>query len=1218
MDQLTVLKRKRGIFKAQITKFDSFISSFTHDKIVELQVRVDKCKEWWNDFDQIQSEIDLLDTSEEQLQERLDFQDAYFKLIASAEIILKNEVNLNETIANSGHNTSLDRNSLKNVRLPPLEVPTFNGCYQHWLEFRDSFTSMVIENSDLNDVDKLHYLKRALIGDAQDELEQLKTTSKNFTIAWQLLSETYEKKKLIARGHIEAIYEYPKITQVNSLELKKLSGCIKRNLKSLGMLGYPVEHWDVLLLCTIEKKLDYYTNKEWQEKGPVNEFSTIQEFLAFIDHKVQHLQNSEKDKQDIEQISKETKKRVQKMTLSKSFIATSKQCALCNLPHYFYSCKKFHNLSVSARRQEVTKSKACWNCLKDGHLVQHCTWGGCKLCGKRHNTLLHMDGKFINNSHLQTNATQLNGSKVESQICGISTQKETHTQGNGISNQGKEVHIQGQGAFHNNSMEGTSQLNFLGQTGFLESHSGDIGQTCFLESHSGDIGQDSINFLNHSKQGISYRLKTDILLSTALVYMQDKYGILHECRVLLDSGSQSNFISRSFFEKLQLRADKVHIPVKGLGQGITNISQALNGTLLSKFSNYQTNAFLLVIDKISDNLPTSDLNLDFINIPKNIVLADETFGVSKQIDVLLGASVFWQLLCVGQIKLGKDQPILQKTKLGWVISGPVSQSIKVSNNSVEYIQLGHMSKVEDKTDFNSETPNYYLPHHGVLKETSLTTKLRVVFDGSARTDSGLSLNDVLMVGPKLQDDLMCILLRFRKHNVVIASDIEKMYRQVFVCKTQQKLQQILWRFSDEQPIETYKLKTLTYGTAPAAFLAIRSLQQLAHENQLNLTLASQVILKDFYVDDLLTGGSSIEEVKSLKDELNNILCTAGFSLRKWVSNKPEIFDEDIQIKGDIEHYLADDVTTKTLGLYWNSKIDSLQYKINFSNYTKVSKRTVLSLVSQIFDPLGLVGPVIIKAKLIMQSLWQLKLNWDESLPLDLHTAWNQFRESIADLEKTHISRQVLCSNPINRQLHCFSDASESAYGAALYIRSLDQGGSCLVHLLCAKSRVAPLKTISLPRLELCGALLAAKLASEVIATIGVSFDEVHFWSDSMITLHWILGEPSQWKTFVGNRVSEIQRLSNGYSWHHVDSHDNPADIITRGYEPKLLNTSKLWWNGPPWLASHKLSWPTKALSNSHISIIPDQKDYYELVDVFKSQNCLLTRSIQSYSRTVMY
>ncbi|XP_072389522.1 uncharacterized protein [Diabrotica undecimpunctata] len=286
---------------------------------------------------------------------------------------------------------------------------------------------MVIENFDLNDVDKLHYLKRALIGDAQDELEQLKTTSKNFTIAWQLLSETYEKKKLIARGHIEAIYEYPKITQVNSLELKKLSDCIKRNLKSLGMLGYPVEHWDVLLLCTIEKKLDYYTNKECQEKGPVNEFSTIQEFLAFIDHKVQHLQNSEGDKQDIEQISKETKKRVQKITLSKSFIATSKQCALCNLPHYFYSCKKFHNLSVSARRQEVTKSKACWNCLKDGHLVQHCTWGGCKLCGKRHNTLLHMDGKFINNSHLQTNATQLNGSKVKSQICGLSTQKETHT-----------------------------------------------------------------------------------------------------------------------------------------------------------------------------------------------------------------------------------------------------------------------------------------------------------------------------------------------------------------------------------------------------------------------------------------------------------------------------------------------------------------------------------------------------------------------------------------------------------------------------------------------------------------------------------------------------------------------------------------------------------------------------------------------------------------------
>ncbi|XP_072384568.1 uncharacterized protein [Diabrotica undecimpunctata] len=428
-----------------------------------------------------------------------------------------------------------------------------------------------------------------------------------------------------------------------------------------------------------------------------------------------------------------------------------------------------------------------------------------------------------------------------------------------------------------------------------------------------------------------------------------------------------------------------------------------------------------------------------------------------------------------------------------------------------------------------DIPKYYIPHHGILKTSSTTTKLRVVFDGSAKTDNNLSLNDVLMVGPRLQEDLLHILLRFRKHKVVIASDIEKMYRQVLISSKQRDLQKIFWRFSSDQPISTYKLNTITYGLAPSAFLAIRCIQQAAYEHMSNLQEACQTILRDFYADDLLSGGDTIEEVRKLKQDISFILSSAGFQLRKWVSNKPEVFEGDLQNNQQVEHYLSEDITSKTLGLYWNTQLDILQYNINFNIQSQTTKRSVLSMISQIFDPLGLVGPVIITAKVIMQSLWKLKLDWNESLPQDLHTAWNKFKETISDLHQTQIPRHVLCFQPKDIELHCFSDASEIAYGVAIYVRSISHDGLYHVHLLCAKSRVAPLKTISLPRLELCGALLSAKLAREVIHTMDIRFNKVHFWTDSTITLHWIKGEASKWKTFVSHRVSEIQNLTKHMS-----------------------------------------------------------------------------------------
>uniref|UniRef100_A0A6P7FBL6 Uncharacterized protein LOC114328609 n=1 Tax=Diabrotica virgifera virgifera TaxID=50390 RepID=A0A6P7FBL6_DIAVI len=409
----------------------------------------------------------------------------------------------------------------------------------------------------------------------------------------------------------------------------------------------------------------------------------------------------------------------------------------------------------------------------------------------------------------------------------------------------------------------------------------------------------------------------------------------------------------------------------------------------------------LALEKITDNLPGISFNREAINFPKNIQLADTDFNQSKPIEVLLGASIFWSLMCVGQIKCGKNMPVLQKTHIGWILSGPislfnscnnicnlniknldiqeklekfwkleecptttrlsqeeleceehfkqttsrgsdgkfiVSLPIKATLNKMgeskdgairrlysiekrlskneklkdqyhsfmkEYIQLGDMSLINE----NDETSNikYYMLHHCVIKESSLTIKCRVVFDASAKTSTGLSLNDVLKTGPDIQDELFSILLRFRCHNYVFTGDIEKMYRMVNIKESERDLQRIVWRFNPDEEIKQFRLNTITYGTAPASFIATRVLHQIAQNNSRQYPEGSRIILRDFYVDDLITGASTIEEAQKFKCNISAMLSDAGFILRKWASNDQKILegDNDINLA---QYFITDDKT----------------------------------------------------------------------------------------------------------------------------------------------------------------------------------------------------------------------------------------------------------------------------------------------------------------------
>ncbi|GFW93044.1 integrase catalytic domain-containing protein [Trichonephila clavipes] len=431
--------------------------------------------------------------------------------------------------------------------------------------------------------------------------------------------------------------------------------------------------------------------------------------------------------------------------------------------------------------------------------------------------------------------------------------------------------------------------------------------------------------------------------------------------------------------------------------------------------------------------------------------------------------------------------------------------------------------------------SFYMPHHGVYRPEKSTTKMRTVFNASSPSTSGKSLNSIQFNGGLVQEDLFSIMVRFRKHKYAFTTDIEKMFRMINIHPEQTCLQRILWKKGIGEPIKTYELTTVTYGTVSAPYLATRTLKQLAMDEANNFPLAAPVLLSDCYMDDILSGSESIEEVIGLQHQLIEMFKTAGMHLHKWCGNLPEI-------------------------------TSNLQ-EIEQQRPTSFTTRMVLSTIARIFDPLGLLGPIITWAKIFMQRLWLLELGWSDELPFKEQKEWRRFIDSLKAVNNISIDRCIVIHTAESIELHAFSDASEKAYGSSIYLKSISALGEVKVCLVTSKSRVSPLKQISIPRLELCGALLAAKLMKKVKEALNLQITAVHFWSDSTIVISWIHRESRELKTFVANRVSKIHQLSSRDQWHHIASEQNPADVLSRGLLPEELRDDSLWWHGPELLQS---------------------------------------------------
>ncbi|XP_060665461.1 uncharacterized protein LOC132797727 [Drosophila nasuta] len=324
-----------------------------------------------------------------------------------------------------------------------------------------------------------------------------------------------------------------------------------------------------------------------------------------------------------------------------------------------------------------------------------------------------------------------------------------------------------------------------------------------------------------------------------------------------------------------------------------------------------------------------------------------------------------------------------------------------------------MSRVPAET---IERCKYFLPHHCVLKADSTTTKLRVVFDGSAATSTGYSLNEVMMAGPVIQDKLMHMFLRFRTYLVALTGDICKMYRCVRMASADSYYQCILWRDSPDKELQIFKLDTVTYGTKAASFLSVRAMHQLAHDEADSFPVGSVALKNEFYVDDFISGGDSVAEVKVKLQETAAILARANFKLRKWCSSHAEVLSEIADDEKESYMRFSDgSEITKTLGLAWDPSSDRLLFSLSFLEAgSKPCRRSVLATIARFYDPLGLLGPVMTMSKIFLQQLCKDKLTWDESLPLQRYTAWVEMCSSFNSISSLSFRELFLLLGAVSK------------------------------------------------------------------------------------------------------------------------------------------------------------------------------------------------------------
>ena len=540
----------------------------------------------------------------------------------------------------------------------------------------------------------------------------------------------------------------------------------------------------------------------------------------------------------------------------------------------------------------------------------------------------------------------------------------------------------------------------------------------------------------------------------------------------------------------------------------------------------------------------------------------------------------------------------------------------------DVIAKGYAQRVPNELLIPNPGKVWYLPHHGVYHPKK-PEKIRVVFDCSSKFQ-GVSLNDCLMQGPDMTNSLVGVLTRFREDPVAFMGDVESMFHQVTVPPEQYDYLRFLW-WPDgnlEAELQEYRMVVHLFGAASSPSVANFALKRTARDNEDKYgTLVADTLRNNFYVDDCLRSVSSEGKAVELIEGLRQSCKKGGFRLTKFTSNSRAVLEsipEDERSKEVRSITLDCDnlPIERALGIQWCVQSDCFGFRIVI-NSKPFTRRGVMSTISSIFDPLGFIAPFTLLAKKLLQDLCRNEdLDWDDDIPEDCRSKWLRWCGELPLLEQFHIDR---CHKPpgfgpvVSRQLHLFSDASQVGYGCVAYLRLMDNMGRIHCSFLMGKARLAPIKAVTVPRLELTAATVSVRVGQMLYEELEVKPESIIYHTDSTTVLRYIRNERRRFQIFVANRVQLIRDFTSPMQWKYVDTSSNPADDASRGLSAAGLLQQQRWSNGPHFLGKSEKDWPQQPFP---VGEVPD--DDPEVRKVASAGTMVMEATATSVNKLIEY
>jgi hypothetical protein len=1123
----------------------------------------------------------------------------------------------------SSFNTAADMQR-KPYKYPKIELKKFNGDLKEWLGFWSQF-SKIHEDNDLHDSDKFQYLIQSMVVGtrARELVDSYPQTGENYPKVVKALTSRFGKTKLLKQVYVRELLKMVITNATTKIKLSKMHDKLESHLRALESIGVTSEQTAEFLYPMVESSLPEEILIAWQrsplngidgtrQDPPKNELDYLMEFLRKeVENEdqrelAQSGYNQNKDKS----YQKEPKKSFTKSEVSTASGLYSGQvnlCIFCDKSHPTQECGMAQQLSLQMKRDKVKGKRACFICLKPGHRTDICkSFVRCVLCTRKHFTIMCPD---LPHHKSEQTRVSTGPKKPEAAMSNVSCTREVLLYTLQVRIMGPRESKVVRLLFDNGSQRSYLLQNTAKALSCQSNGEEWIQQSLFSGVLTDPKRYNKYTIRLQSLEGSNYK-QIEVVdekkicgkingipagpwmdeLSEDNIHLTDYCASNSEIQILIGSDYYGSCLTGN---------------IRQLNCGLTAIETVFGWTLGGKLPRVSTTYNNLAITSIA--LHTSEENslqdlwsLESIGITDPVehkskqdkeIAAKEHFlkTVSRTTEGRYSVSLPWTN---GQQQIPSNKFLAEKRLVNATNKLNSQDKFKIYDEVFKaWEDEGIIEVVKEETGRSC----HYLPHRPVFKLGSETTPVRPVFDASCKYGRNPSLNDCLEKGPNLLEQIPSILLRFREKRIGVISDVRKAFLMIEIKEEERDFLRFLWWEDSTCKVnKIYRHKRVVFGVTCSPFLLGAVIEHHVQQVSEADKSIAQLFLRSLYVDNCVTSVDTIQEYYIFKEATTRIMSEAKMDLRQWECSSGWETGIDSQPIGcglESSRACTSARMASVLGLKWDKDEDML--RCDYDNNPipeKVTKRKILSFAQKIYDPIGFLAPALLLPKLILQEAWSAKTGWDEELSEDIATRFGNWAEELHHIEKIQIPRSVRgmisMQSPPHYQLHTFCDASKNAFATVIFLRT-EQDGKVNVQLLLAKSRVAPKKNVSIPRLELLSCLIGSRLSKVIEEALSYQDIPKFYWTDSTTALAWIQRN-DEWGTFVGNRVREICNSSSAQDWRHIPGIYNPADLPSRGCGFAELLSSK-WWEGPDWLKNQKEKWPIENTQVNEEAIVAERK-----------------------------